>query len=167
MAVNSISVHGLDPWAILGLAPHSSPEEVSGAMKLLAKAIHPDILPRGAALMQIVQSAAEACQHGGAWPVAHAPMLTRPGMSYPPKAPPVPRAPMAPERGGAPVWRKTKKGGWTKRIRPDTWVNVYLAKDCSGWRFLGPDADGNTYFDAENFHSAEAAMAAADEYFRG
>jgi hypothetical protein len=41
---------------------------------------------------------------------------------------------------------------------------VYLAKDLSGWKFLGPE-DGATYFDEDAYPTPEEAMEAADAHF--
>jgi hypothetical protein len=162
MSACPVTVQGLEPWAILGLSPGASTEEVRGAVRLLAKAVHPDVLPRGAALFLIVQAAADACQNGGQWP--------RMALALPPASSPVPKPPPAPKPARETrvvPWRITRKGNWARKIGPDTWINVYLTKDGSGWRFLGPDADGQTYFDNETFDSAQAAMDAADDYFQG
>lgn len=163
MALNPITINGLSPWEILGLHPNASAEEVGGAMKLLAKVVHPDLLPRGKALYQIVQAAADACKHGGRWPESESKAMPYPKHPFTPTPPPAPTPPKA----ASGQWRPTKKGGWCRKVGRESWINVYLAKDGSGWRFLGPDGDGNTYFDVETFLTAEDAMAGADEYFRG
>jgi hypothetical protein len=162
MAINPVAVSGISPWEILGLHPGASPEEVSGAKRILAKLVHPDVLARGKAIFQIVEAAPEACLNGGRWPDGVNFQAIPPG-SFTPSPPPPPR-PSRPQNAG---WFKTKKGGWSRRIGATSWINVYFAKDGSGWRFLGPDANGMTYFDTESHPTPEDAMAGADEYFRG
>jgi hypothetical protein len=165
MAMNPITVIGFSPWEILGLHHGASPEEVSGAMRLLAKSIHPDILPRGKALFQVVQAAAQACKEDGKWPGLP------PEPDHRSEAAPVPKAPAAPRaRSNEPTpprWNQTKKGGWARRFDRENWLNVFAAKNGAGWRFAGPDGEGGTHWDSENFSTAESAMDAADEYFRG
>ena len=163
MAINPVAVIGLSPWEILGLHPGASPEEVSGAMRLLAKVVHPDQLPRGKGIFQVIQAAADACKMGGSWPLeAIQAQGSKPPVPSPPPAPGPP--PRAPQR--AQPWRINKKGNWSRRIGLEAWIVAYIAKDGSGWRFMGP-LDGVPYFDTETFSNPEAAKAAADEFFRG
>ncbi len=162
MAVNPVAVVGLSPWEILGLHRGAAPEEIRGAMRLLAKVIHPDVLPRGKALFQVVQAAAAACANGGRWP----PDALDKFDGFERKTP----QPAQPTNGKHPwqsSWRSTKKGNFARSVGPQTWINVYFAKDGSGWRFLTPDGKGGTYFDNETFPTALEAQEAADAKWGG
>lgn len=157
--MNHVSVNGLQPYEILGLHKGASADEARGAMKLLAKIIHPDILPRGGGLFAIVKAAAEAmADAGGQWPVQATPWRPAPpSRPRTPQAPPAPRP--APRNSGG--WKSNAKGNWSRKQSRE-WVTVYLKN--GEWRWVGPGLNGPEY-GPDAFDTAEAAMADADTFF--
>lgn len=152
---NPVSVSGLTPLEVLGLGPSASPEEVRGSFRLLAKVLHPDVLPRGAGLFKVLQAAQDAALVRNAW-VAPPPMAG----GFTREFPPVPTAPPAPVR--RPEWRQNKKGGYSRKEGAE-WVNVY-AKG-AGWKWAGPSPNGGTEFCNEVFDGPMDAMEDADAFY--
>jgi hypothetical protein len=163
MSDNPISVQGLTPRELLGVAPSASDEEIRGSFRLLAKVIHPDVLARGAGLFQVAQAAQEAALRGNGWPdLSGASGGYQQG--FPPGVPTPPSPPVPPCRAGVgrSYWRTGKKGGWYRKEGAD-YINVYLKS--TGWHWAGPGLSGASMFSEGQFPTADDAMADADDYF--
>jgi len=139
----------LQPHEILGVRKGASKEEAQNAFKLLARAIHPDMVPSNqagaTALFKLINFALEGIKSGGTWP-----------------ANPVPEVRITdPQLFG---WNQNAKGNWTIH-KAGLRITVYFKNKVWKW-ISNPEAYDEPMFSKTAFMNEREAIENAMDILR-